>query len=243
MNMLIRLLAQFPDDADAMLLLQPEELAGPLLNSLKGANWIHRYNSLLSIQQAPNLQPAYRAEKFARAIAEAWAWLEQVGLLVAEPIRDGSFFISRRGLEILEAGGLAVFRQANAFPSDLLHPTVKQEAWASFLRGRFDTAVFEAFREVEVAVRAAAGLDDKDVGTDLMRKAFDKNTGALTDRDALAAEREALAHLFAGAIGSYKNPVSHRKVGRVDAREAGELLMLASHLMRIVDDRATRAGE
>jgi len=67
-------------------------------------------------------------------------------------------------------------------------------------------------KEVEIAVRDAAGLQPADIGVQLVRKAFDKKTGPLTDPNAEEAEREALAHLFAGAIGSYKNPHSHRHV-------------------------------
>jgi hypothetical protein len=47
-------------------------------------------------------------------------------------------------------------------------------------------------------------------------------------------EREARAHLFAGAIGSYKNPHSHRSVD-LKATDAVEMLLLASHLLRILD--------
>jgi hypothetical protein len=48
-----------------------------------------------------------------------------------------------------------------------------------------------------------------DISTGLMRKAFDKTTGPLTELSQPEAQRDSLAHLFAGAIGSYKNPHSH----------------------------------
>jgi hypothetical protein len=54
-----------------------------------------------------------------------------------------------------------------------------------------------------------------------------------------AGERVALMNLMAGAIGSYKNPQSHRHVG-VDAGEAREMIIMASHLITIVEGRAQR---
>lgn len=61
-------------------------------------------------------------------------------------------------------------------------------------------------------------------------------TGPLSDRTAPEGERQALSDLFAGAVGSYKNPSSHRHVA-IDPPETGEMIMLASHLLKIVDSR------
>ncbi|WFU39870.1 TIGR02391 family protein [Bradyrhizobium sp. CB82] len=105
-------------------------------------------------------------------------------------------------------------------------------------RGKYDTAVFEAMKAVEVSVRNAASLSDKDIGVWLMRKAFDPENGPLTDKATEKAEREARSSLFAGAIGSYKNPHSHRNVALDDPDEAAEIILVANHLLRIVDARS-----
>ena len=122
------------------------------------------------------------------------------------------------------------------FPEYQLHPIISQKVWSMFLQGNYDPAVLQAFKQVEIAVRKAGNYTEKDIGVPLMRTAFHKDTGNLTDPNQQEAEQEAIAHLFAGAIGYCKNPGSHREV-EITAEEAVELITFASYLLRIVDSR------
>jgi len=56
----------------------------------------------------------------------------------------------------------------------------------------------------------------------------------------LMAEESGVAHLFAGAFGAFRNPTSHGTVAVKDEAEAQHLVMLASLLLRTVDDRRPR---
>jgi uncharacterized protein (TIGR02391 family) len=125
---------------------------------------------------------------------------------------------------------------ARRLPREALHPKLANSVWLAFMRGEFDVAVFQAMKAVEVAVRETSGLT-AEIGVRLMRKAFDPKNGPLTDMQAEEGEREARSALFAGAIGSYKNPHSHHDVKLDDAVEAIEIIMLANHLLRITDGR------
>jgi uncharacterized protein (TIGR02391 family) len=95
---------------------------------------------------------------------------------------------------------------------------------------------------VEIAVREAGGFTHDDYGDRLMRAAFNANNGPLTDMALPENERKGYEHLFAGAIGAFKNPHSHRKVTIDDMRVALDQVLLASHLLRIVDAANARRG-
>jgi uncharacterized protein (TIGR02391 family) len=104
----------------------------------------------------------------------------------------------------------------------------------NFASGNYDTSVRDAFIQVEIAVRETAKLPATLVGVKLMREAFNPNTGKLTDMALSMAERERMADLFAGAIGTFKNPLSHRAVGNTDPAPVIEELLFASRLLRFL---------
>lgn len=232
----------FPD-AGKMLALEPEELAGYVLEHLHAMAKSampeppNRHDFVLSVTRSYHVDlrtPHPRDDEIGRSLLEAWSCLERDGLLL--PREDNWYFITRRGERLETHTDVDEFRKRSMLPSDLLHPVVAQRTRAAFLRGDYETAIFQAFKEVEVAVRDARGFDATDLGSSLMRKAFDKNSGPLSDLSEVEAERDALSHLFAGGIGRFKNPSSHRTVA-IDGDEAIELLFFASYLMRIVDER------
>jgi len=122
-----------------------------------------------------------------------------------------------------------------------LHPRVAQLVEQQFLLGEYDVAVFVAMREVEIRVRELAGASDSDLGTRLMDKAFAPGVpGRLVDQDAEGGEQQAMLNLFKGAIGMFKNPTSHRAVEYEDPKIAGDAVLLADLLLRLLDGIETR---
>ncbi len=70
--------------------------------------------------------------------------------------------------------------------------------------------------------------------------AFDPQKGPLADQDALPAERDGVRDLFIGAFAAHRNPRAHRRVTMEDASEVIEVVLLANHLLRIVDRAIAR---
>lgn len=144
------------------------------------------------------------------------------------------YFPTRKGVQLKEDDFQRLIGKWTLIPPLLFHSLILKKAYPALRREEFDTAVFRAFKAVEVQVRRDSGLPAELVGTALMRKAFDPDSGPLTDISLPRAEREAFSHLFAGAIGCYKNPHSHRDV-EVTFIQAFEMLLVASHLLRLLE--------
>jgi uncharacterized protein (TIGR02391 family) len=251
----VRLVDVIPD-ADALCALEPDELGLrmlPVLAASQPRTPQHTsqqltlptfIQSVLGLPNQPSGQyPAERYVEIDEAIREAWAWLVGSALLVSHPYwKDPVRRLSRRAQQLAQEPNPRRVLSARRIPKDSLHPMIREDVWSLYHRGKYDTAVFEAMKAVEVGVREAAGLTAADIGKDLMRKAFDVKSGRLTDMTTEPAERQARSDLFAGAIGSYKNPHSHRNIYLDDPDEAAEIIMMASHLLRIVEARLMACG-
>ena len=238
-------LAQAIPDPHVLLALEPEEFAGKLLWAIRkrSQGTIHPSglcDPLFVDNGHGPLYPQQLRAQIEQAIMEAWAWLEAQGLLVPADITNGANGwrrLSRRALRMEGEADFASFQVARLLSRDQLHSRIAERVWMAFMRGEFDTAAFLAMKAVEVSVREAAGLGNDLVGTKLMRCAFHSESGELTDFDSEQGERQARADLFAGAVASYKNPQSHRDVNLDHPAEAVEIILLANHLLRIIDAR------
>jgi uncharacterized protein (TIGR02391 family) len=103
------------------------------------------------------------------------------------------------------------------------------------MAGKYDSAVLEAFKAVEEAVREQAGAPATKFGVALLSYAMNPKDPRLCF-SAIPAEQEGFHALFRGAIGALKNPLSHRSIGHNDPVRVLEYLAFASLLMRLIDD-------
>jgi uncharacterized protein (TIGR02391 family) len=141
--------------------------------------------------------------------------------------------VTRLGREVAQTTDLSRLRAAARLNLDL-HPSLREKVRPQFLMGEYEMAALAAMKAVEVRVREMAGASDSLIGTKLMNNAFGDG-GPLCDASLDPEERNARRELFAGAIGTIKNPTSHREVRYDDPTEASEAILLADPLMRILD--------
>lgn len=233
---------------EALIELEPEEIGQYLLIHLnremkaRGQNKFHRYNETSGENPQVKQYASGLSQQVSEVLSEAWMWLIREGFLAPLPneSHDEWVRVSRRGQKIETPENFQQFQHIGLLPKKVLDPILSQKVWASFIRGDFETAIFSAFKEVEVRLRKVAGLSPKDIGTDLARKAFHVDTGPLTDyENPDKGERQAYSDLFAGALGTFKNPSSHRDVNYDDPIVATSLILHANTLLSIIEERKT----
>src|SRR6266850_4778148 len=155
---------QIVPDAETLLRLDPEDVGAVILehlNSLTAAEreQLNRYNfTLPGAATVAGYSPTYH-EQLRRVIMEGWMWLEREGLIAPKPGQQYDWvFITRRGEQMKTRIDVAAYRKASVLPRKILHPVLAKQVEGLLIRGDYDTVVFQAFKEVEVAVRTKAKL-------------------------------------------------------------------------------------
>lgn len=216
--------------------MDPEEV-GPFLLEYLNESKEHKFNRINLISGLSNYYDKNDCYKISIVISESWSWLEREVLIILDPddVTSGQWFvISRKGKKLKNATDFKKYHFGNLLPRENLNPILLQKVRPVFIRGDYETAVLLAFREVEIGIRNASSLTSL-YGVDLARKAFDSKSGPLTDFNLPKSERDAMAHLFAGAIGLFKNPISHRNIDFENPNEVAELILFSNYLLRLLD--------
>lgn len=218
---------------DDVLALPLDRLALSVLRHMKATDeWnTHNFRNALHV--------AGRSDQAQRAGIEALNWLLSRGLIaIGKPGQSSgdAMIITRAGHRAL-AEGIGRVHAEERLTVDL-HPLLANTA-SLFLLGDYETASFSAMKAVEIRVRELANADASLIGTALMQEAFKKG-GVLADPNLEGGEQVSIMNLFAGAIGTFKNPPSHRQVNYDNATEASEVVMFADLLLRLLDRTEAR---
>ena len=225
------------DSFDIINELAPEELAGRMLAFIREANEGRFHLQDFAVPQQREELHNQRAA-IETIMAEAWAWLEVQGLIIAEPGYNGNNgfkIITRRGRTLVLGVEFQTFRNSLLLPKENLHPRMRDEVWSAFVRAQFSVAVFLSMRAVETFVREVAGYGPDMHGVNLLRAAWHDEQGPLTDDNLEPAEKQAVSALFSGAYGYFRNPAAHRDVDIDTAEQAVEIILFANHLMRMTE--------
>jgi hypothetical protein len=106
---------------------------------------------------------------------DAFALLERWDL--AEPAddingRNGYIVLTDRGKTTTERTDFERIRVRGLVRAEMLHPLLRRQIYEYFSADDLGTAVFEAFKTVEIEVRKVCGYAEKEIGKPLMCKAF-----------------------------------------------------------------------
>ena len=200
----MRFIDRFPT-IDELREATPEQIGVAIVAHLKTLGENRRTISLTTLDASVGVRGHYHVETL--LLTEGVEWARRALLLVpdlTQPIQSGWMVLSRAGQEFDPERDLELIRLREALPRSLLHPKVKEASLDIFNAGRFEAAVFEAFKLVEIAVREDAGYTERDYGTDMVARAFNADNGPLSDAAKPDAERQAMQRLMSGAHGVFR---------------------------------------
>ncbi len=116
-----------------------------------------------------------------------------------------------------------------------LHPDILSRCWDLYATQKYDDAILNATKALEVAVRTKANLPQSCVGVDVVNTAFSLKKPVLRYSTS-DAEQEGMMSLLRGIIQVFKNPHSHRFVGVQNKSDCLGVLLMCSNLLYVVDN-------
>jgi uncharacterized protein (TIGR02391 family) len=147
---------------------------------------------------------------------------------------EEEFFPTKTGFQFLETEFRKVVEKYSLLPETYVHPTIAEKSFSLLSSGQYESAVLQAFKAIETAIRVKINAAPEEYGLKLIRKAFNAEKGPLTDNNLPKSEREAFCNYIAGAFGFYKNPCSHRDI-TLDFITAFDRIVVASDLLKAIE--------
>jgi uncharacterized protein (TIGR02391 family) len=116
-----------------------------------------------------------------------------------------------------------------------IHPEIYTKCWHLYTARKYDDAILNATKALEVAIRTKARLSDDIVGSALVNRGFKPDKPILRYSN-IEAEQEGMMSLLRGIIQVFKNPQSHRFVGVQSKSECLSVLLMCSNLLFVIEN-------
>jgi uncharacterized protein (TIGR02391 family) len=116
-----------------------------------------------------------------------------------------------------------------------IHPEIYAKCWHLYTARKYDDAILNATKVLEVAIRTKARLSNDIVGAALVNRAFKPDKPILCYSN-IEAEQEGMMSLLRGIIQVFKNPQSHRFVGVQSKSDCLSVLLMCSNLLFVIEN-------
>lgn len=218
---------------EAWMAAEPAEMAGVLLKDLSASMPSLSPHNIVALlrEQGPRLGLSDVRPRLG-PLLEAYAWLQNHGLLAPHPNQPEDFDTLTRLANSLNENGFDAYRRSAVSLYEVLDSRISQKVWGIYLRGDYDIAIAYAFKVVEVLMREKARLPTSDYGERLVKKFFQQFE---PPEGRVNGSLSATESLFIGALKRYRNEAVHEQQGIEEPDEALEILLLANHCLRVVE--------